>query len=242
MAIKDRIKSAVENVKSRASGASERARESAREAELSPEQKQAAAQARERAAAAARAAVARANTDTSPTGTTIGPSSNMTRTQKMFARAEQAATAGAPVQASLDPTPNEMGMWEFASAGNNGQPTSAGTNSSGGGADWGDNPDHLDTAEEVREDLRADGLDPMEAATQQQAQFGHMLVHDLQDDPGRGGRTAEQLEAEHDMTVAAMTGFGANHHTPMDTHPFQFSDPFGAASGESTADETEGWF
>ncbi|MCG1002864.1 MULTISPECIES: hypothetical protein [Halobacterium] len=237
MSLRDRIKSAVQSVQSKTSGASDRARETAKNVELTEEQRQAAARARERAAAAAASA-----RETGPVGNTVGPARGKpkTRTEEMFARAQNAATAGAPFKASIDPTPNEMEMWSFAAAGDVGQPTRY--EGDGQGVDWDDNPEHLDTPDEVRQDLRADGLDPMDVASEQDAQFGHMLVHAYEDDSDRGGRSPEQLEAEHDMTVAALIDHENEHDTPMDSHPFEFADPFGAAS-DSSADETmKGWF
>lgn len=83
------------------------------------------------------------------------------------------------------------------------------------GPDWNDNPPDLDTPQEVRESLRADGLDPMDTDSKQQASFGHSLTHSFADDPDLGGRTPEQLEAEHDMTVDAMEEFGVDHDSEL---------------------------
>lgn len=184
------------------------------------------------------------------------------RTQRMFERAERSATVAAPIEASVDPTPNSLAMWEFASA----SPGrgSAGSDSDGGGPsmgslgdlgglaeidasgllgshgrepDWHDNPDHLDEPEEVRESLRDSGLDPMDVGTKEQAAFGHFLVHSFADDEDLGGRTPEQLEAEHDLTVQAMRDFGVGHHSPLDRadvddHPFAFGDEWGLSWGD----------
>lgn len=101
--------------------------------------------------------------------------------------------------------------------------------------DWHNNPDNLDSPEEVREDLREDGLDPMDTRTQDQAMFGHFLVHALADDDDRGGRSPEQLEAEHDMVVAAMNEHGADHRSPLDHDDIEggdkWADPFGVGLG-----------
>lgn len=175
------------------------------------------------------------------------------RTQAMFERAERAATASAPIEASIDPTPDATHIWEFsmASPGSGGGPAAG----LGGGSfdrvadmarvgglnlgqpetepDWGDNPSHLDTPAEVRASLRADGLDPMDTDTREEAMFGHFLVHAYADDEDMGGRTPAQLEAEHDLTVAAMLSYGVGHESPMDRPdgPFAFDDPYGIGGG-----------
>jgi hypothetical protein len=100
--------------------------------------------------------------------------------------------------------------------------------------DWEDNPAHLDTPTEVREDLRDDGLDPMDVNTPQRAAFGHSLIHGMANDPDRGGRTPAQLEAEHDMVVEAMTeDYGMDHDSPLDlagiTNGAMQGDPFGVS-------------
>lgn len=82
--------------------------------------------------------------------------------------------------------------------------------------DWNDNPADLDTPEEVRESLRDDGLNPMNVGTQEEAQFGHALVHELANDPDHGGRTAAQLEAEHDLVVDALHDYGVDTDSPLD--------------------------
>lgn len=97
--------------------------------------------------------------------------------------------------------------------------------------DWEDNPEDLDTPEEVREDLRESGLDPMDTATADEAQFGHFLVHTYADDRDRGGRTVAQLEAEHDMVVASMLEHGVNHHSPLDVGDIHGGDMLGAGGG-----------
>lgn len=97
--------------------------------------------------------------------------------------------------------------------------------------DWGDNPAHLSNPMEVKEDLRDDGLDPMDVDTREEATFGHFLVHAMADDADRGGRTPQQLEAEHDMVVAAMREHGVDHHSPLDLAGIEggdaVGDPFG---------------
>lgn len=183
------------------------------------------------------------------------------RTQKMFERAERSATAAAPIEASLDPTPDPYAMWAFAMAtpqesgpsnGEKGASTPgvsaelpmgrmgemAMVDASGllgnGEPDWHDNPDHLDTPDEVRDDLRESGLDPMNVGTEEEATFGHFLIHGFEDDEGLGGRTADQLEAEHDMTVEAMADFGVGHESPMDAPggAFDFDDEWGLGWGD----------
>lgn len=103
--------------------------------------------------------------------------------------------------------------------------------------DWEDNPDHLDTPEEVRDDLRDSGLNPMNVGTEAEATFGHFLVHGFADDEELGGRSAAQLEAEHDLTVQAMRDFGVGHHSPLDRSdiaedPFGFDDAWGLSWGD----------
>lgn len=115
--------------------------------------------------------------------------------------------------------------------------------------DWDDNPEHLDTPAEVRADLRDSGLDPMDTGTEEEATFGHFLVHAFADDKDHGGRTPAQLEAEHDMVVEAMQEHGVDHHSPLDVasplaltpaasdgeiepdNPFEFDDPWGLSGG-----------
>lgn len=114
--------------------------------------------------------------------------------------------------------------------------------------DWDDNPEHLDTPAEVRADLRDSGLDPMDTETEEEASFGHFLVHSFADDDDLGGRSPAQLEAEHDMVVEAMQDHGVGHHSPLDvasplaltprdsegvieTNPFEFDDPWGLSGG-----------
>lgn len=82
--------------------------------------------------------------------------------------------------------------------------------------DWDDNPDDLDSIPEVKAALAEAGLDPMDIDTRKEASFGHSVTHAFADDPGRGGRTPAQLEAEHDMTVEAMQGFGMDHDSELD--------------------------
>jgi hypothetical protein len=123
--------------------------------------------------------------------------------------------------------------------------------------DWQDNPDDLDSPQEVRMSLLSAGLNPVDADTKQEALGAHAAVHDFASDPGRGGRSPEQLEAEHDMAVAAMQSHGAEDSSPLDVIGGQdhgggngalvFGDPFGAASGlsfedtDSDGDSGGGW-
>jgi hypothetical protein len=97
--------------------------------------------------------------------------------------------------------------------------------------DWSDNPDDLDTPEEVRETLKERGLDPMDVDTKDEAMFGHFLIHAYADDPDMGGRTPTELEAEHDMVVEALV----NDHDVDHDSPLDFDDPFGvsASGGDS---------
>jgi len=103
--------------------------------------------------------------------------------------------------------------------------------------DWENNPDHLDTPEEVREDLLESGLNPMNVGTEAEATFGHFLVHGFADDEDFGGRSPAQLEAEHDLTVQAMADFGVGHRSPLDRSdigesPFDFDDDWGLSWGD----------
>lgn len=107
--------------------------------------------------------------------------------------------------------------------------------------DWEDNPEHLDTPAEVRAHFRSEGMDPMDTDTPQRALFGHFLVHGMADEPGMGGRTPAELEAEHDLVVAAMAEYGHEHHTPLDVTDLgvggggggslAFDDPYGLVPG-----------
>lgn len=102
---------------------------------------------------------------------------------------------------------------------------------SGAEPDWGDNPAHLSNPMEVREDLRDDGLDPMDVDSKDEALYGHFLTHAFADDPDRGGRTPQQLEAEHDMVVEKMEEYGFDHDSPLDLEDIEggesVGDPFG---------------
>lgn len=82
--------------------------------------------------------------------------------------------------------------------------------------DWGNNPDDLDSPRDVREEFEDSGLNPMNVDSQEEAQFGHMLVHAFANDGDLGGRSAAELEAEHDMTVAALDDFGVETDSPLD--------------------------
>lgn len=102
---------------------------------------------------------------------------------------------------------------------------------SGAEPDWGDNPAGLGNPMEVREDLREDGLDPMDVDSKEEALYGHFLTHAFADDPDRGGRSPQQLEAEHDMVVEKMEKFGVDHDSPLDLGDIEggesVGDPFG---------------
>lgn len=99
--------------------------------------------------------------------------------------------------------------------------------------DWDNNPDDLDTPAEVRETLKEDGIDPMDVESRKEAMFGHFLVHAYADDNDLGGRTPEQLEAEHDMTVDAMRDHGINHDSPLDLADIEGGDAAGDEFGVS---------
>lgn len=203
------------------------------------------------------------------------------RTQRMFERAERSAKMAAPIEANLDPTPDPQAMWAFGMAspqqgeapeggnqdatpgvsaelspGNMGDMARIDADgllfSVGPDPDWEDNPDDLDTPEEVRDDLRDSGLNPMNVGSEDEATFGHFLVHAFADDDDLGGRTPEQLEAEHDLTVGAMLDFGVGHHSPMDrsdvgVNPFDFADGWGLTWDEDDSQDQlsgggRGWF
>lgn len=123
------------------------------------------------------------------------------RNRRFVEAAEQAAEATAPTDHTLDIMDQAPVVVEMARSSMD--------------PDWEDNPNNLDTSVEVRSELRDDGLDPMDVSTPQQASFGHSLVHQFANDRDLGGRTPEQLEAEHDMTVAAMREFGHKHDSPL---------------------------
>ncbi|MFB6200397.1 MAG: hypothetical protein ABEI98_00095 [Halorhabdus sp.] len=246
MSFSDRVKAAAAKAKDRVSGSSGeaagRAKQAASDAELSKEQKQALKRARQRAAGAVENLGGKNNASSRGPAARAGSSTN--RTKEMFARAEEYATAGAPVQASIDPSPSPMGMWQFASAGNNGDPGQSASASSE--PDWEGNPSNLDTAAEVQEEFVAAGLDPMNVDSAEEAEFGHFLVHSFADDRDHGGRTEAQLEAEHDMVVASLDDYGIDHSSPLDLEDisgseagddseaqglFEFADPFNVAGG-----------
>lgn len=154
------------------------------------------------------------------------------RTQEMAERATETGKAVAPTDHTLDL----------------GTDTGVATEMARGTVepDWGNNPEHLDTPAEVRAEFRDDGLDPIDVDTAARASFGHFLVHGMANEPDMGGRTPEQLEAEHDLAVAAMREYGYDHHSPLDLgvgrgddeadadDPFEFDDPFGVAGGVTT--------
>jgi hypothetical protein len=234
MTLKERAKRIAAAAKERASNAGQDARERTSNAQVNEE---AVRRAKRRAGAAARRAG-----NAGPQGSTTPEIKHENRTKEVFARAQRYATASAPVDISMDPSPSGDKMWAFASAGNHGTPTGQSkapdtqsqSQTAQSGADsggrWADNPENLDEPEEVREELRADGLDPMDVASEEEATLGHRLVHEFAGEPGMGGRSREQLEAEHDMVVAKMDEDG-DHDTPL-----EFADPFGATSGDA------GWF
>jgi len=85
-----------------------------------------------------------------------------------------------------------------------GAPSVLGPAGRGGEPDWHDNPETLD---------------PMNVGIEQEALFGHALVHKYADEPDHGGRTPAQLEAEPDLVVDAMDDFGFEHHSPLDVSP-----------------------
>lgn len=161
MSLHERIKSAASNISESVTNESQEAEQAARDARLSKTQRRAAARARQRAAAAA-GQLGRAGATGSATPDV---SRDKSRTQLMFERAEHAATAGAPVDVSMDPTPSPMGMWEFATAGNDAEPTAYESDASYGvdtEADWGDNPSNFDAEQDVQASVRVDGLDPVD--------------------------------------------------------------------------------
>jgi hypothetical protein len=236
MTLKERAKRIAAAAKERASNAGQDARERTANAQFNEE---AVRRAKRRAGAAARRAG-----NAGPQGSTTPEikQGQRSRTKEVFARAQRYATASAPVDVSMDPSPSGDKMWAFASAGNHGTPTGqtktpdtqTESQKAQSGADsngrWEDNPEDLDEPDEVREELRADGLDPMDVASEEEATLGHRLVHEFAGEPGMGGRSREQLDAEHDLVVAELDEDG-DHDTPL-----EFADPFGATSGDA------GWF
>lgn len=133
--------------------------------------------------------------------------SKKSRNKQFVEEVQHAGTVGSPTNhtlSTMDMAGNVVAMTQ--------SPMAAGQE-----PDWDDNPDDLDTPDEVREDLRESGLDPMDVSTKSKAEFGHFLVHAMADDHDRGGRTPEQLEAEHDMVTAALDDYGVNHDSPLDT-------------------------
>lgn len=166
------------------------------------------------------------------------------RNQQLAERAERAATVRPPTDHTLETLGTGEAVSAMARAGMGGSGADDGVEPGGvdpgvggvdaslatgvsvamgaagrGEPDWGDNPEHLDSAAEVRADLLEDGHDPMDVDTEKEALFGHALVHAYANDPDMGGRTAEQLEAEHDLVVDAMDDFGFDHDSPLDVHP-----------------------
>lgn len=237
MSLREKAKRLAADTAERASKTSQNARESAQQAGVDEEVVQ---RAKARAAAAAR----RASRTRKPAGeTTPNVSSGRSRNQDVFARAQDYATASAPVDVDMDPSPSGDKMWEFARAGNDGQPTAPTSNGENDDEDtfveatWNDNPGDLDTPQEVRESIRERGHDPMDVETKSEAEFGHYLVHSLVDDPDHGGRTPTQLEAEHDMVVDALEEYGVDHDTPL-----EFEDPFGVTADGGGESGGNGWF
>jgi len=236
MAIKDRLKAIGKNI--RQDEATDEARATILRRARAVLQNSENPRARQRA----REILARAEPGT---GAGTVDSRKKSRTQRMFERAERTATIAPPIEATVDPTPDPQAMWAFGMAGTQqGEPAEGETAgatpgvsaelplghmgemamidadallfSVGPDPDWEDNPADLDTPDEVREDLRDSGLNPMNVGTEEDAMFGHFLVHAFEDDEDLGGRTAAQLEAEHDLTVQAMADFGVGHHSPLD--------------------------
>lgn len=157
-----------------------------------------------------------------------GPGSRgVNRTKEVAKRAERAGRVKRPTDHTLDLGTETGVASEMARA--SVEP------------DWEDNPEHLDTPAEVREDLMDDGLDPMDTGTPQRALFGHFLVHGMADDPGMGGRTPAQLEAEHDMVVAAMKEHGHDHDTPLDVGMIDFGVGMGGGSGGNPFEFDDPW-
>lgn len=134
------------------------------------------------------------------------------RVKEFAERATKAGEIGSPVDANLQTMDQAETVADMARAGLD--------------PDWEDNPDHLDTSAEVRADLREDGLDPVDVNTEERAAFGHFLLHTFANDPDRGGRTPEQLEAEHDMVVDAMIDEGMDHDSPLDLQNIQGGQSF----------------
>lgn len=100
----------------------------------------------------------------------------------------------------------------------------AGYYDDGSKPDWDDNPENLDTPEEVRAEERSRGLDPVDVDTREHAIFGNMLLHHWEHTPDHGGRTPAELEAEHDMVSDALDDFGVDHTSPMDVDDIEGED------------------
>lgn len=174
-------------------------------------------EARKRAAAAKRAAL-KAAAEQSDVDATIGVDKRKkSRNRELVERAVETAKVSPPTNHSLRTMDAAPVVSEMAR--------------SSMGADWEDNPEHLDTPEEVREDLRDDGLDPMDVGSKDEAMFGHFLVHAFADDRDRGGRTAAQLEAEHDLVVSSLGDYDVDHDSPLDLEDIEGGDRFGDQFG-----------
>lgn len=184
MSLKDRIRAAAE----RAASASQSAQETASDAEVNEEALQ---RARRRAAAAARRAGSAGATGSATPDVETGGS----RTKEMFARAQEYATAGAPVDVDMDPSPNPEGMWGFAEAGNGGQPTSE--RPSGGEQEAGDQVDTGLLAEGWEDSMFA-GLEDADRVSR--------------DDEAVGVSTGDNADADEaweiDDPFGAAAGFG----------------------------------
>lgn len=170
----------------------------------------------QRAAAARRAVLEAAARQEGVDPTVAVDRRKKSRNKQVAENAEKAAAATAPLGHSLR-TMESNRVAQMAAAAPE--------------PDWENNPDDLDTPAEVREDLKEDGLDPMDVENEEEAMFGHFLVHAYADDNDLGGRTREQLEAEHDMTVEAMREHGINHDSPLDPADIEGGQAEGDAFG-----------
>lgn len=159
------------------------------------------------------------------------------RNRELVERAEKAARLSSPYQTSLQPVGDPRVATAMASAnaamGENLLAPSTSEKErpdDGIDPDWEDNPENLDSPEEVRENLRSNGLDPMDVDTKERAMFANALLHAWANDPDRGGRTPEQLEAEHDMVAAALLEYDVDHDSELDLEDIEGAsedDPFG---------------
>lgn len=99
----------------------DRVRDDEEEAET---KREAAKARRERAKRRAKKAAKGAKERIEEAGADPQTSQNKSRTKRMFARAEQAGRASAPVDATIDPIGSAQPIEDFATAGNGGTPTS----------------------------------------------------------------------------------------------------------------------